>query len=135
MERRFLLQSLYDNINDKSRILLNKRVSRIEQGHDGITVYCQDGTEYEGDVVVGADGVHSAVRGEMWRHMSVEHASLVESEKTGEGSLLSGSISSNRQSNDLLVQGNLCHLKDDGGACRQHLKSGRGIWSINALYY
>lgn len=103
MERQFLLQSLYYNINDKSKVLLNKRVSRVEQARDGVTVYCQDGSRYEGDVVVGADGVHSVVRGEMWRHMSVEYGSLAESERLGKERSLLGAISANAQSNDLHI--------------------------------
>lgn len=34
MERRFLLQTLYDNIEDKSKVLLNKRVCRVDQGKE-----------------------------------------------------------------------------------------------------
>jgi 2-polyprenyl-6-methoxyphenol hydroxylase-like FAD-dependent oxidoreductase len=83
MDRQFLLQTLYDNLGDKSKVLLNKRVSRVEQGHEGVTVYCRDGTSYKGDVVVGADGIHSVVREEMWRYMSAEHGKLAESERSG----------------------------------------------------
>lgn len=83
MDRQFLLQTLYDNLSDKSKVLLNKRVSRVEQDHNGVTVYCRDGSSYKGDVVVGADGVHSVVRGEMWRHMSAEEGQLAESGRSG----------------------------------------------------
>jgi hypothetical protein len=34
---------------------------------EGAQAYTQDGSMYEGDIVVGADGIHSAVRDEMWR--------------------------------------------------------------------
>lgn len=83
MERRFLLQTLYDNIEDKSKVLLNKRVCRVDQGKDGATVYCKDGTSYTGDVVVAADGIRSVVREEMWRQMSVELEQLAKSERSG----------------------------------------------------
>lgn len=83
MDRQFLLQTLYDNLRDKSKVLLNKRVSRVEQGYDGVTVYCRDGTSHKGDVVIGADGIHSVVRGEMWRHVNAEHGKLAESERSG----------------------------------------------------
>lgn len=32
-----------------------------------MTVHTEDGHTYKGDLVVGADGVHSQVRAEMWR--------------------------------------------------------------------
>lgn len=83
MERRLLLQTMYDNIQDKSRVLLSKRVSRVDQGQDGVTVHCKDGTSYDGDVVVAADGIRSTVREEMWRHMSVEFEQLAKSERSG----------------------------------------------------
>jgi 2-polyprenyl-6-methoxyphenol hydroxylase-like FAD-dependent oxidoreductase len=30
-------------------------------------VFCTDGSDFSGHIVVGQDGVHSAVRKEMWR--------------------------------------------------------------------
>lgn len=32
-----------------------------------VHVQAEDGSSYTGEIVVGADGVHSAVRKEMWR--------------------------------------------------------------------
>ncbi|KAJ9608714.1 hypothetical protein H2200_006485 [Cladophialophora chaetospira] len=78
LDRHFLLSTLYNNIKDKSRLLLNKRVSRIDHNHKTATVQCKDGTTYVGDVVVGADGVHSIVRQEMFRHMEVDEPSLLD---------------------------------------------------------
>lgn len=62
-----VLQVLYDNIEDKSKILTNKRVQTVDMTDDGVTVKTSDGATYKGDILVGADGIHSAVRGEMWR--------------------------------------------------------------------
>jgi 2-polyprenyl-6-methoxyphenol hydroxylase-like FAD-dependent oxidoreductase len=45
---------------------------RVDCGQDSAVVQCRDGTSYEGSVVVGADGIHSVVRQEMWRHMELE---------------------------------------------------------------
>jgi 2-polyprenyl-6-methoxyphenol hydroxylase-like FAD-dependent oxidoreductase len=61
------LQVLYDHIKDKSKIMTNRRVSGIESDEHGVVVTTTDGSTYEGDMVVGADGIHSAVRHEMWR--------------------------------------------------------------------
>lgn len=67
LDRQMVLQVLYDNIRDKSKVFTNKRVERVVMNHDGVTVKTEDGSSYSGDILIGADGIHSAVRGEMWR--------------------------------------------------------------------
>nr|K2QVI4.2 RecName: Full=FAD-dependent monooxygenase dpmpE; AltName: Full=Diterpenoid pyrone biosynthesis cluster protein E; Flags: Precursor [Macrophomina phaseolina MS6] len=70
MERRKLLEILYDLLPDKSRVEVDKAVSRIEEHpehHGVLRAYTHDGDVYEGNLVVGADGVHSRTRREMWR--------------------------------------------------------------------
>jgi 2-polyprenyl-6-methoxyphenol hydroxylase-like FAD-dependent oxidoreductase len=62
-----LLQVLYKNVKHKDRVLTKKRVTRVELVEGGVQAYTQDGSVYEGDIVVGADGIHSAVRDKMWR--------------------------------------------------------------------
>jgi 2-polyprenyl-6-methoxyphenol hydroxylase-like FAD-dependent oxidoreductase len=62
-----VLQVLYDNIRDKTKILTKKRVQKVDMNDDGVTVQTSDGSTYRGDILVGADGIHSTVRGEMWR--------------------------------------------------------------------
>ncbi len=59
------MQSLYDQLKDKSRVRLCKKVSRIEQSRTGAKVVCSDGSEFNGDIVIGADGIHSWTRKEM----------------------------------------------------------------------
>ena len=66
-ERRRFLGSLYDQLEDKSRILLKKKVVEIRHVGDEVVVKCQDGSEFQGDLVVGADGIHSRTRVEMQR--------------------------------------------------------------------
>ena len=39
-----------------------KAVVGVEQDDSGVKVSCADGSVYEGDIVVGCDGVHSAIR-------------------------------------------------------------------------
>jgi 2-polyprenyl-6-methoxyphenol hydroxylase-like FAD-dependent oxidoreductase len=63
-----LLQILFDNIQAKDRVMTQKRVVRVETAENQVYVQTQDGSTYTGDIVVGADGVHSAVRKEMWRN-------------------------------------------------------------------
>lgn len=62
-----LLQVLHNNIKHKDRILPNKRVTRVELINGGARVHTKDGDTFDGDIVVGADGIHSKIRDEMWR--------------------------------------------------------------------
>jgi FAD dependent monooxygenase len=66
-ERRRFLRSLYDQLEDQTKIHLNKRVQRIEHSEDSVTVMCADGSEFAGHIVIGADGIHSRTRQEMQR--------------------------------------------------------------------
>ncbi len=81
MDRHFLLQTLYDNIEDKSRIVPGKKVFKVEHSDEVVSVECNDGSTYTGDLVIGADGVHSIVRQEMWRHMDESGAGLLVSKE------------------------------------------------------
>ncbi|KAH6871228.1 FAD-binding domain-containing protein [Thelonectria olida] len=67
LDRQMVLQVLYNNIRDKTRVLTKKCVKRVNLTNDGVVVKTSDGSSYAGDILVGADGIHSSVRGEMWR--------------------------------------------------------------------
>ncbi len=62
--RQDLLKGFYNNLSetDKARILVNKNVVDIEMSDSLVRVHCDDGTIEEGDMVIGADGVHSSTR-------------------------------------------------------------------------
>jgi len=62
-----VLQVLYDNIRDKTKVLTKKRLAKVELLDDGVVVKTSDNSTYKGDILVGSDGIHSSVRGEMWR--------------------------------------------------------------------
>ena len=47
---------------DRRRLQLNAEVVEVGQGSDAVWVECADGRRFEGDVLVGADGIHSLVR-------------------------------------------------------------------------
>jgi hypothetical protein len=67
-DRQWLLKVLYDNVEHKEKILLNKRITKIVHiDTDGVQVSTADGETFHGSIVVGADGIHSAVREEMFR--------------------------------------------------------------------
>jgi salicylate hydroxylase len=64
--RRDLVNSLTSRL-DKSRVRLGSQVVAVGQDSDRAWVDCADGTRLEGDVVVGADGIHSMVRESIFR--------------------------------------------------------------------
>ncbi|KAL2882282.1 hypothetical protein SGCOL_002551 [Colletotrichum sp. CLE4] len=66
-DRQMLLQVLYDNLKNKDKVIPEKRVGNVELLKEGVRVHTKDGSIFEGDIVVGADGIHSTVREEMWR--------------------------------------------------------------------
>jgi salicylate hydroxylase len=45
---------------------LGARIERFDQDADSVTVALADGTKASGDVLIGADGIHSAVRAQMF---------------------------------------------------------------------
>lgn len=68
LNRQELLQILYDSFPKKSNIYVDKTVVRVEHKNQNcVLVHTQDGRSYKGDLVVGADGVHSCVRTQMWQ--------------------------------------------------------------------
>ncbi|KAH8890050.1 FAD binding domain-containing protein [Thozetella sp. PMI_491] len=71
--RHDLLKCFYDNLPeaDKPKILVNKQVTSIETTEKSVRVYSADGTFEEGDMVIGADGVHSATR-QIFRRLALE---------------------------------------------------------------
>ncbi len=76
-----VLQILFDNIQDKSKILLNKKIIGVEHTPHRVKVKCEDKSSYEGDVLAGADGVASKTREQMWRLADAEEPGLVSEDK------------------------------------------------------
>ncbi|KAJ5294985.1 FAD binding domain protein [Penicillium antarcticum] len=69
LDRQRALKALIGSIARKEKMLPNKTVMRIDQTDSGVSVDCEDGSSYHGDVVVGCDGVNSkaSTRSEMCR--------------------------------------------------------------------
>ncbi|KAL3495974.1 hypothetical protein BJX62DRAFT_252374 [Aspergillus germanicus] len=67
-DRSTILQTVYDHIVDKSRLLTSKRVASTKHLEGSIEVTTTDGSVYTGDILVGADGTHSRVREEIVRY-------------------------------------------------------------------
>ncbi|CAH0022455.1 unnamed protein product [Clonostachys rhizophaga] len=68
LPRSALLGIMYDAIVDKKRVVCNQKVKQVETTEDSVFVHTEDGTTFEGQIVVGADGSRSTVRREMWRN-------------------------------------------------------------------
>ncbi|KAK5657322.1 hypothetical protein OQA88_3386 [Cercophora sp. LCS_1] len=62
MQRADLIQLLESRLPGRERLLKDKKVSDIEVHDDGVKVVCTDSSEFEGSIIMGADGVYSKVR-------------------------------------------------------------------------
>ncbi|KAF9433358.1 hypothetical protein BGZ76_009555 [Entomortierella beljakovae] len=62
------------------KVLMNKSVARYEETKDRVIVHCTDGSTYEGDILIAADGVHSGIRNQMYKQLSEKNL-LPESDK------------------------------------------------------
>ncbi|KAH0336412.1 FAD/NAD(P)-binding domain-containing protein, partial [Aureobasidium melanogenum] len=86
-DRQIVLRVLYGNLRDKSKVLAGKNLTTVRQHASGVTVICEDGTSYTGDILAGADGVNSKARSEMWRIADEVDPELVKNDKTSLESL------------------------------------------------
>ncbi|KZF20545.1 FAD/NAD(P)-binding domain-containing protein [Xylona heveae TC161] len=83
-ERQNLLKTLWNHVWDKEKLRLNSCITTVDHRDDGIMVHCKDGSTYEGDIIVGADGVRSIVKEEMWRAAEQAQPGFIsEKEKQG----------------------------------------------------
>ncbi|KAG0083717.1 hypothetical protein BGZ92_010536 [Podila epicladia] len=53
----------------KEKIHMGKKVASFIQGENGVMIRCTDNSTYDGDILVGADGAHSAVRQHMYSEL------------------------------------------------------------------
>ncbi|GIC87473.1 FAD-dependent oxidoreductase [Aspergillus udagawae] len=66
LDRRMLIQTLYDHIQQKDKILTSERVVTVKNHPSHVSVITERGNTYTGTFVVGGDGIHSTVRQQMW---------------------------------------------------------------------
>lgn len=85
LPRQRLIQLLYDHLPDKSVVHAGKsgKVITANQTDKGVELFTEDGSIYRGDLVVGCDGIHSKLRGEMWKFMSIRNPDLVALDQGG----------------------------------------------------
>jgi salicylate hydroxylase len=65
VHRADLLDVLLSGLGD-AHCHLNARVARFEQDANGVAVTLADGRAFAGDVLIGADGIHSTVRAQLF---------------------------------------------------------------------
>ncbi|PYI08876.1 FAD/NAD(P)-binding domain-containing protein [Aspergillus sclerotiicarbonarius CBS 121057] len=73
LDRQTVLEILYKHLGDlQDRVLISKKVTSVKQSPEKVLVHCEDNSVFEGDIVVGADGVRSTVRQHMWDYMEAQ---------------------------------------------------------------
>jgi 2-polyprenyl-6-methoxyphenol hydroxylase-like FAD-dependent oxidoreductase len=85
LRRRDLLKVLAEHIpaSEKDQIKTSKRVVKIEHLEDGVVAHCSDGSIYRGDIIVGADGIHSTVRKCMQDHIDRLYPGKTQKDRKG----------------------------------------------------
>lgn len=64
MNRKELYRSLYEEFGERGGLTyFQKKLTRITRRQSAVTAHFADGTNVDGDFIVGADGIRSAVRG------------------------------------------------------------------------
>ncbi|KAL4954365.1 hypothetical protein BDW69DRAFT_194088 [Aspergillus filifer] len=66
LTRQELIQVLYEALPDQRKVRTGQRVTNIHLHLHGVTVTSNSGAQYHGQLAVGADGVHSTVRAQLW---------------------------------------------------------------------
>ncbi|KZL86200.1 fad binding domain-containing protein [Colletotrichum incanum] len=67
VDRQMILQALWRNLKNKNRVYVGKKVASVSLEPSKVSIKTSEGESFSGDILVGADGVHSKVRSEMWR--------------------------------------------------------------------
>ncbi|PTB63292.1 FAD/NAD(P)-binding domain-containing protein [Trichoderma citrinoviride] len=73
-------------------IHLNKKISRAEANDDGVSLYFEDGTSAHGDILLGADGIRSQVRGSFYPEYKLRFSGKVFMRSTFDASLVEGKV-------------------------------------------
>ncbi|CZR39188.1 uncharacterized protein FPRO_05620 [Fusarium proliferatum ET1] len=73
IDRQMLMQVLYDKLESKTSVHAGQKVVSVLELDNGIQVTTDKGKVFQGDILVGADGIYSTVRKEMWRIASPEY--------------------------------------------------------------
>lgn len=74
IQRCNFIKAIYDRLEDKSKVHVNKAVIKYEEFENGVRVFTDDGDTYDGTFLVGADGINSTVRGLMKENAEAQNA-------------------------------------------------------------
>ncbi|KAI0147395.1 FAD/NAD(P)-binding domain-containing protein [Xylariaceae sp. FL1272] len=66
-DRRVFLDVLYGQLKQKEKVHCDSKVHHIEHLDKGVRVTTRDGQTHMGDIVIGADGIHSTIRKELYK--------------------------------------------------------------------
>ncbi|KAL4785222.1 hypothetical protein BJX76DRAFT_367060 [Aspergillus varians] len=81
LARTEFLKIAYEAYPEKAKILTGKRVTEVKRCLQGVCAVTDDGSVYVGSVIVGADGVHSRIRSEIWRTASAYTPGFISDEE------------------------------------------------------
>ncbi|KAG0653121.1 hypothetical protein ETB97_012949 [Aspergillus alliaceus] len=112
LDRQKFLEILHTSYPNPSNIHTKHRVIRIQQLDSHAEVLTDSGQKFTGDLVVGADGVHSVTRSEIWR---------------------SGQVSKREQRNAIRTCQQIAHLQLMNDITFGHVWEKKEIASMTAL--
>ncbi|KAF9211138.1 hypothetical protein BGZ59_008476 [Podila verticillata] len=72
VERIVAKPDLYDLLRrqiPQENILMSKKILSYEEHKDSVSIHCSDDSSYHGDILVGADGAHSAIRQHLYKQL------------------------------------------------------------------
>lgn len=76
IHRATLHQILLNQLSDVP-IHLNKKVKTLRQSENGIRIEFEDGTLHQANVLIGADGIHSAIRKSIFENTTIRKAKQI----------------------------------------------------------
>lgn len=86
IERCEALRVLHDHVQHKDRIHAHTAVVSYAQTETGVEVTVSDGSVHHGDILIGADGIHSRVRGLMAKEIGKDDPDLSQEIEGGQSS-------------------------------------------------
>ncbi|OGE54989.1 hypothetical protein PENARI_c005G00511 [Penicillium arizonense] len=82
LEREELLEILYRNLRGKSKIFCSHKVVDIQCDQNRTIAVTDNGATFEGDIIIGADGVHSFTRQAIWNKLETTEPQVAKREAT-----------------------------------------------------
>lgn len=73
IHRSALQEALLDELGAE-HVQTGKRSKRVEEADGKVTLWCEDGTEYKADWLLGADGIHSVIRQHLFPETSLRYS-------------------------------------------------------------